>query len=104
MIPRAEKAGSLGVLNLHDLVKSNLKGLNQKNSFAPSEKNILVPQFKVGDVANGEEDLENEARIINFKVKGRSDEEPSLFVKQYLQQSAFELFAPQVSNGNLLVE
>ena len=95
------KKGQITADTMHENIKNSMKTFQMDKKYEPGEIGVWLPQFKVGDFSKGEELLRDEPGIVNFKVKDSPD---PVYIQQYKQMGALELFAPPVSESNLVFE
>lgn len=53
---------------MHDNIKNAINSFTQEKSYTPGQKQIWLPQFKIGDKASQSE-MKSEEPILNFKVE-----------------------------------
>lgn len=81
---------------MHESVKNGLKGFEEIASDF-EQRSVWLPQFKIG--VQNKDEMKSNNQIKNYRL---SDGEQPLYVLEYMDQAALQLYAAPMSEGNLI--
>ena len=70
---------------MHDNIKNAINSFTQETNYAAGDKQIWIPQFKIGDKSS-QSDMKSEEPILNYKVEDGNTNAGKLpvYVQEYV--------------------
>ena len=90
---------------MHDKIRNAINSFTQEKNYAAGDKQIWIPQFKIGD-KQSHSDMKSEEPILNYKVEDANTQQSKLpvYVQEYVTQSVLEVYAPPTNQASLKVQ